>query len=449
MNASSDQPTLAQPGAASGAAPAPIPAAASVAPPVPLVRLFGVGGAGISVLNRLTGDAALAGCSVAVRAEGGCREAPQVAETIPLVNLSATGLVATSADRVRAAVVEQAPRVKALCAGVKVVGVVAGLGGHLGTIAAPAIAAMGRESGAFVIAFAAMPFECEGSLRMRTAEAGLLRLKESADLVVCQPNQKLIPLMGDNTSLVETFNTTNQQLAAAITAACQGLMSETVIGLPLSDLCELVRQQGNECVWVTGEARGPNRGAEAVDKMLVHPMLEGGALLKVAPLVAVSLAADASLTMAEVSRLMERIHAELPGVPVVMGAALRPDLGDRLRLSLMVAVPAPSEQDQTFAGPQAATCAAARTLDSNNPLSLVSPGSAGRPPSRFVAPPPAATAETLDHLRRQRKPATRLRQGQLPLEIISKGRFEKSEPTIHRGEDLDIPTYIRRHVSLN
>ncbi|HRT56551.1 MAG TPA: hypothetical protein P5038_07985, partial [Candidatus Paceibacterota bacterium] len=76
MNASSDQPTLAQPGAASAAAPAPIPAAASVAPPAPLVRLFGVGGAGISVLNRLTGDAALAGGSVAVRAEGGCREAP-------------------------------------------------------------------------------------------------------------------------------------------------------------------------------------------------------------------------------------------------------------------------------------------------------------------------------------------------------------------------------------
>jgi cell division protein FtsZ len=50
---------------------------------------------------------------------------------------------------------------------------------------------------------------------------------------------------------------------------------------------------------------------------------------------------------------------------------------------------------------------------------------------------------------RARKSAQRLRQGQLPLEIISRGRFEKSEPTIHHGQDLDVPTYIRRGVALN
>ena len=50
---------------------------------------------------------------------------------------------------------------------------------------------------------------------------------------------------------------------------------------------------------------------------------------------------------------------------------------------------------------------------------------------------------------RMRKKQIKLLQGQLPLEIVSKGRFEKSEPTIHQGEDLDVPTYIRRGVSLN
>jgi cell division protein FtsZ len=50
---------------------------------------------------------------------------------------------------------------------------------------------------------------------------------------------------------------------------------------------------------------------------------------------------------------------------------------------------------------------------------------------------------------RSRKSLTKMRQGQLPLEIISKGRFDKSEPTIHKGEDLDVPTYIRRGVLLN
>ena len=50
---------------------------------------------------------------------------------------------------------------------------------------------------------------------------------------------------------------------------------------------------------------------------------------------------------------------------------------------------------------------------------------------------------------RARKASAKMRQAQLPLAIISKGRFDKSEPTIHKGEDLDIPTYIRRGVALN
>jgi cell division protein FtsZ len=82
---------------------------------------------------------------------------------------------------------------------------------------------------------------------------------------------------------------------------------------------------------------------------------------------------------------------------------------------------------------------------------------AARPQSRFVPPPPALAPEAMEQLiarqnlgtSRQRKAANRLQQTQLPLEIISKGRFDKSEPTIHKGEDLDVPTYIRRGVPLN
>jgi cell division protein FtsZ len=93
---------------------------------------------------------------------------------------------------------------------------------------------------------------------------------------------------------------------------------------------------------------------------------------------------------------------------------------------------------------------AAETSEPGEPdIQMIDRLSNVRPPSRFVAPAPEATPERIEQVRRHRKSAPRMRQGQLPLEIISKGRFEKSEPTIHQGEDLDIPTYIRRHVSLN
>ena len=87
------------------------------------------------------------------------------------------------------------------------------------------------------------------------------------------------------------------------------------------------------------------------------------------------------------------------------------------------------------------------------------PGSvpAGRARSRFVPPPPVLSPEQREQIiaqhaeaaARQRKGRLRLRQTQLPLEIVSKGRFDKSEPTVYQGEDLDMPTYIRRGVVLN
>jgi cell division protein FtsZ len=86
---------------------------------------------------------------------------------------------------------------------------------------------------------------------------------------------------------------------------------------------------------------------------------------------------------------------------------------------------------------------------------LLSPEATVRPHSRFVAPAPSLPQEKMEQILarqspgRPRKAGPKLRQAQLPLEIVSRGRFDKSEPTIHKGEDLDVPTYIRRGVVLN
>jgi cell division protein FtsZ len=86
---------------------------------------------------------------------------------------------------------------------------------------------------------------------------------------------------------------------------------------------------------------------------------------------------------------------------------------------------------------------------------LLSQDTATRPQSRFVPPAPSLPQEKMEQILarqspgRTRKTGPKLRQAQLPLEIISRGRFDKSEPTIHKGEDLDVPTYIRRGLVLN
>jgi len=149
-----------------------------------------------------------------------------------------------------------------------------------------------------------------------------------------------------------------------------------------------------------------------------------------------------------------------------MGAAVEPELADRLSVTVIATRPgqAETEAERTPPPPAAASrgaetrpgeSAGAREEGPAFGTGFFEKNQPARPASRFVAPPPDLPSEKKQQLLAQqngkayRKPRSKLRQGVLPLEILSKGRFEKSEPTIHHGEDLDVPTYIRRGVPLN
>jgi len=116
--------------------------------------------------------------------------------------------------------------------------------------------------------------------------------------------------------------------------------------------------------------------------------------------------------------------------------------------------------DAEMKGRLSVTLIAARNTIANSEAPADSPDlmsareTAPRSGNRQTSPPPPLTLEqreqlTARHSSRARRAGHKLLQTQLPLAIVAKGRFDKSEPTIHKGEDLDIPTYVRRGVSLN
>ncbi len=177
-------------------------------------------------------------------------------------------------------------------------------------------------------------------------------------------------------------------------------------------------------------------------------MLEGGKALAEAGAVLVSLLAGPDLTMAEISRMMQEITEHCGHARVIMGAAIDEAFRDRLSVTV-IATP----------GHRARAADPSRSApDSLDAQLLNRRPDEPRAASRLVPPAPSLPPEALQQMLTQQKAAatsrprrshTRLRQGQLPLEIVSKGRFDKSEPTIHKGEDLDVPTYLRRGVLLN
>lgn len=422
----------------------PLPEPKENPPPAMALKVFGVGNAGISALEQIMDGGLDVSAFVAVNTErlASSRATHKLhLETKPLRGLGSGG----DPERGRAMAEEHAGQFKQLCEGASVVFIVAGLGGGAGTGISPVVARVARESGALVLAFVTTPFECEGSRRRRLALHGVEELREAADGVVCLPNQKVSSVLEENASVFEAFRAAGQLLAEGVLGIWRLLTHKGLLEIHPGELCELLRDGHSESAFATAEAAGATRSREVLDKLLAHPLLDGGEILGESSAVLVSLLGGPDMTMTEVNRVMREITGKCPQAQILLGAALDPAFSERIAITLVVSRPN-EEQPPERRGP-------AEDL----PAQLLPRSNSSRPHSRFVPPAPALEAEKAQQmLQRQpstgfrpRKSRSKLRQTQLPLEIVSKGRFDKSEPTIHKGEDLDVPTYIRRGVALN
>lgn len=424
------------------------------------IKVLGVGGAGGNAVEHMA-QAEFTDISFAVlNTDAQALERSKVSTRFNLGTQLTRGLGAGGDPDVgRASAEADRARIQELCAGADVIFIVAGLGGGTGTGAGPVIAKIARETGALVLGVVTLPFDCEGGRRQRQAQFGLQQLQAAADGVICLPNQKILKLIDENTSLVETFKITNELLAQGVRGVWRLLTRPGIINVDFADLCTVVRGRHAESCLATAEARGESRGREVMEKILANPMLDSGQALSDAEAVLVSITGGPDLTMTEVSRLMEQVQRQCENAHIIMGAAIEPEFTERLLVTVIASRKAPGAvEDEMVATTQLpATRQTTPTDGPNFDTQFFHDSPTPRPASRFIAPapelPPEKKVELLTRQNggtgKQRKSSNKLRQGTLPLDIISRGRFEKSEPTIHQGEDLDVPTYIRRGVPLN
>ena len=349
-------------------------------------------------------------------------------------------------ERGRALAEEQFSTLKSACDGANVVLIIAGLGGGAGSGISPVLARAAKETGALILAFVTLPFVCEGNRRQQQAQQGLEQLKSVADGVICLPNQKTFKLIDDNTSVLDTFRITGGLLVEGVRGVWRLLTRPGLIQIHFDDLCALVRDRHSESAFAFVEASGPARSREAVEKLLAHPLLDEGRALAEADAVLVSLMGGKDLTMADVNRVMEQIGRCCERAQIIMGAAVDAEMKGRLSVTLIAARNTVAKTGATqAAAPENVECADTSALSKRRHVAAVQ-NDGPSAPSLTMDQREQAVAR---HGTRPRRAANKLLQTQLPLAIISKGRFDKSEPTIHKGEDLDIPTYVRRGISLN
>jgi cell division protein FtsZ len=173
----------------------------------------------------------------------------------------------------RQAALEDRERIQEAIAGTNMLFVTAGMGGGTGTGAAPVIAQIAKEMGILTVAVVTKPFGFERSKRMAQADQGIKELANVVDSLITIPNDKLMPVLGKDTSLLEVFEKANDVLRGAVQGIAELITCPGLINVDFADVRTVMSEMGMAMMG-TGTATGENRAKEAAKAAISSPLLE-------------------------------------------------------------------------------------------------------------------------------------------------------------------------------
>jgi cell division protein FtsZ len=444
----------------------------------PDIRILGLGGAGGNAIDRLILDGVENATAIAlntdIQALNGC-VAPR---KIHLGKTTTRGLGTGGDPEIGyEATEEAADEINAAIDGADMVFLCAGLGGGTGSGGAPLVAHLARKAGAVVITFATMPFSFEGKRRATQAAESLAQLEEQSDLVICFENDRMSEAVAPATGIQQAFLAADQTLSQSIRVLSTLVRRTGLINIGLDELASALRLQRPRCLFGYGESDGANRTHEALQRALKSPLMDKGRLLADTHAVIVHVAGGPDLTLNEITVLMDEFNRHIgDNTRVNFGLTTDPKLGKRLCVTIISStaqapavtnpairpavarqsLPAPVEQFvpvkmekpvfEIEPEPEPEPVVPARPKEPEpepQPVPKIVP----LPPIHFTAnsgqPKRTSTQEKAAAAARKEEKAE-----QMQLEPVNRGRFEKAEPTIVDGQDLDVPTFLRKNLKV-
>lgn len=234
----------------------------------------------------------------------------------------------------RQAALEDKERISSMLAGADMVFITAGMGGGTGTGAAPIVAEAAKEMGILTVAVVTKPFPFEGRKRLKIAEEGINELKESVDSLIIIPNEKLLPVLGKNTSLLNAFNTANDVLKGAVQGIADLIIRDGIINVDFADVRTVMSEMGMAMMG-SGMGRGDNRATEATESAINSPLLED-IDLKGASGILVNITAGLDLSLGEFSEVGNIVEAYASeNATIVVGTVIDPEMQDDLKVTVV------------------------------------------------------------------------------------------------------------------
>jgi len=462
------------------------------------IRVVGIGGAGLNVLDRIVLDGLNKASIVAINTDVQSLSTSVAAHKVQLGRTVTRGLGAGGDPELGAqAADESADEIRRVLTDSKMIFICTGLGGGTGSGAAPEVAQIARDAGLPVVVFATLPFAFEGKRRMMQAQEALVRLRENADAVICFENDRMGDMVAPKAGIQQAFALADATVSQSLRSIANLIQRPGLIQIGLDDLLAALRGPSGRCLFGFGESDSDNRAHEALTRALKNPLMDRGRTLANASHVLVHVAGGPAMTLSEVEILMQELGRHINDeTQILFGTSVDARMGNRLSVTLIsslmadedappapparpakrskpepvakrepvapppaVSIPEPEPIDETPIIVEEPRVSAERSIPEEEPVVEIDILPTPTPTS---APEEPVTKEVTTQPRvifpkkrpvvvpKESKPIeekkVHAKQEVLQFEPITRGRFEKSEPTIVEGQDLDVPTFLRKNI---
>lgn len=234
----------------------------------------------------------------------------------------------------RQAAMEDRDRIQEIISGADMLFITAGLGGGTGTGAAPVIAQLAKELGVLTVAVVTKPFQMEGSKRMRVADQGIAELGRYVDSLITIPNEKLLTVLGPDTTLLDAFRAANQVLQGAVQGIAELITRPGLINVDFADVRTVMAEMGMAMMG-SGTASGAGRARDAAEAAISSPLLEDINLAG-ANGVLVNVTAGMDLSIGEFQEVGETVKQFASDeATVVVGTVIDPEMADEIRVTVV------------------------------------------------------------------------------------------------------------------
>lgn len=406
------------------------------------IKLIGVGGGGSNAVDRLKMEnldrLQLAVINTDLKALG----TSPVQDKILIGTGLTRGLSAGGDPELGCKAAEaDADKIAELVKGTDLVFLVAGLGGGTGSGATPIVAQIAAEAGAVVIAFVTLPFTFEGGRRRKQAEEALTELRRVCDAVIPLSNDMLLQEGTEQTSVLDSFARADEWIGRGVKSIWAMLSRTGLINVDFTAVRQVFQHRGGKTLFGLGVGSGENPAEAALEDLKNCPLLHTPEHARKADRLLVNITGGADLSLTKVNELMSAVTEQFgPEAHVVMGAAIDEALQGRVEICVMgttdvgsrnfvrrTTTPPLRKPDK----PAATTTSAARESTTNVKTTVTTDATGAR---TTTAVHPAKPKQ--EEFGFQGEPAE------------NRGAFDKTDRNLFEGQDLDVPTYLRKGIKV-